>query len=137
MAVNFPDAEHGLGGGPRRRRARTAADAGRSWVRQLDGRTLGDVLISHYKTSGDAKWLAEAQRFASQGAENPLLDVWFDDADNGVIVGAFGLVLRTADGGSSWQPLMHATDNAKSAAPVCGAAASAATSTSPASKGCC
>jgi photosystem II stability/assembly factor-like uncharacterized protein len=112
VAVNFPDAEHGWSVG-HDGVVLASSDAGRSWVRQLDGRTLGDVLISHYKTSGDAKWLAEAQRFASQGAENPLLDVWFDDADNGVIVGAFGLVLRTADGGKSWEPLMHATDNAK------------------------
>jgi photosystem II stability/assembly factor-like uncharacterized protein len=91
-----------------------SADAGRSWTRQLDGRTLGDVLVAHYTKSGDAKWLAEARRFAAQGAENPFLDVWFDDARNGIVVGAFGLVLRTGDGGQTWEPLLHATDNPKS-----------------------
>ena len=113
VAVSFPSAEQGWAVG-HDGVVLASSDAGRSWVRQLDGRTLGDVLVKHYKASGDAKWLAEAQRFASQGAENPLLDVWFDDANNGFVVGAFGLVLRTADGGKSWQPLMHATDNPKS-----------------------
>jgi photosystem II stability/assembly factor-like uncharacterized protein len=91
-----------------------SADAGRSWKRQLDGRTLGDVLVAHYLKSGDAKWLAEARRFADQGAENPFLDVWFDDARSGIVVGAFGLALRTGDGGKTWEPLLHATDNPKS-----------------------
>ncbi|HEY6134605.1 MAG TPA: YCF48-related protein [Rubrivivax sp.] len=88
-------------------------DGGRNWIRQLDGRSLGGVLVKHYTQLGDAKWLAEAKRFEAQGAENPLLDVWFDDANNGVVVGAFGLVLRTADGGATWEPLLHATDNPK------------------------
>ena len=88
-------------------------DGGRSWTRQLDGRTLGDLLVAHYEKSGDAKWLAEAKRFAAQGAENPFLDVCFLDAQNGYVVGAFGLVLRTRDGGLHWEPLLHATDNPK------------------------
>ena len=90
-----------------------SADAGKTWARQLDGRAMGDVLVAHYTRSGDAKWLDEAKRFAAQGAENPFLDVWFDDARSGTIVGAFGLVLRTTDGGKTWEPLLHAADNPK------------------------
>lgn len=92
-----------------------SSDSGRNWARQLDGRGrgLGKVLVAYYTRSGDAKWLEEAKRFAAQGAENPLLDVWFDDARNGFVVGAFGLVLRTSDGGATWEPLLHATDNPK------------------------
>nr|HET7858554.1 YCF48-related protein [Caldimonas sp.] len=90
-----------------------SVDGGRSWTRQLDGRTLGDVLVAHYEKSGDAKWLAEAKRFAAQGAENPFLDVCFVDAQTGWVVGAFGLVLRTRDGGVHWEPMLHATDNPK------------------------
>ena len=88
-------------------------DGGKSWTRQLDGRSLGELLVAHYEKSGDAKWLGEAKRFAAQGAENPFLDVCFVDAQAGYVVGAFGLVLRTRDGGRSWQPLLHATDNPK------------------------
>ena len=90
-----------------------SVDGGRSWTRQLDGRTLGDLLVAHYEKSGDAKWLGEAKRFAAQGAENPFLDVCFLDAQTGYVVGAFGLVLRTRDGGVHWEPMLHATDNPK------------------------
>jgi len=90
-----------------------SADGGRSWTRQLDGRSLGALLVAHYEKSGDAKWLGEAKRFATQGAENPFLDVFFLDAQTGYVVGAFGLVLRTRDGGRRWEPLLHATDNPK------------------------
>jgi photosystem II stability/assembly factor-like uncharacterized protein len=89
------------------------ADGGRSWTRQLDGRSLGALLVAHYEKAGDAKWLAEAKRFSAQGAENPFLDVAFVDAQNGWVVGAFGLVLRTRDGGRRWEPMLHATDNPK------------------------
>ena len=113
MAVSFPSAEHGWAVGHDGVVLATT-DGGRSWVRQLDGRTLGDVLVKHYTPpAATPSGSPRRKRFASQGAENPLLDVWFDDANNGIVVGAFGLVLRTADGGKNWQPLMHATDNPK------------------------
>jgi photosystem II stability/assembly factor-like uncharacterized protein len=112
VAVTFPTSTHGWSVG-HDGVVLASSDRGRTWQRQLDGRGLGDVLVQHYTRVGDAKWLAEAQRFAAQGAENPLLDVWFDDARTGYIVGAFGLLLRTLDGGVSWEPLLHATDNPK------------------------
>lgn len=89
-----------------------SVDGGRRWARQLDGRALGGLLVEAYR-GGDPKWLAEAERFAAQGAEHPFLDLWFDDAGQGFVTGAFGLLLRTADGGRSWQPLMHLADNPK------------------------
>lgn len=115
VAVHFPTATAGWAVG-HDGVVLHSADAGKSWTRQLDGRSLGEVLVAHYGRSGTSdsdKWLAEAKRIAAQGAENPFLDVWFDDARNGIIVGAFGLVLRTADGGKTWEPLLHATDNPK------------------------
>ncbi len=112
VALTFPTSTHGWAVG-HDGVVLASRDQGATWQRQLDGRTLGDVLVKHYTRTGDVKWLAEAQRFAAQGAENPLLDVWFDDARNGIAVGAFGLVLRTIDGGASWEPLLHATDNPK------------------------
>jgi len=113
LAVHFPTAEAGWAVG-HDGVVLHSADAGRTWQRQLDGRALGELLAAAYSQGSDAKWFAEAKRFAAQGAENPLLDVCFQDARNGHVVGAFGLVLRTADGGKSWEPLMHAADNPKS-----------------------
>jgi photosystem II stability/assembly factor-like uncharacterized protein len=114
VAVSFPksDSARGWAVGHDAVVLRTT-DAGRSWTRQLDGRSLGDVLVAYYTQRGDAKWLGEAKRFASQGAENPFLDVFFQDAETGYVVGAFGLVLRTRDGGTHWEPMLHATDNPK------------------------
>jgi photosystem II stability/assembly factor-like uncharacterized protein len=112
VAVTFPTPSHGWAVG-HDGVVLASSDQGRTWQRQLDGRALGDVLVRHYTQLGDAKWLAEAQRFAAQGAENPLLDVWFDDARSGIVVGAFGLALRTTDGGATWEPLLHMTDNPK------------------------
>jgi photosystem II stability/assembly factor-like uncharacterized protein len=78
-------------------------------------------MLEHYRreaaTATDAKQTAalvqEAERFAAQGTENPFLDVAFENASTGYLVGAFGLIFRTTDGGASWQPLLHATDNPK------------------------
>jgi photosystem II stability/assembly factor-like uncharacterized protein len=111
-AVHFPTSEAGWAVG-HDGVVLNSIDAGKTWTRQLDGRGLGEVLVAHYTRTGDDKWLAEAKRFAAQGAENPFLDVWFQDASHGHVVGAFGLVLRTADGGKTWEPLLHATDNPK------------------------
>jgi photosystem II stability/assembly factor-like uncharacterized protein len=63
-------------------------DAGRTWTRQRDGRPAD--------------------------AENPLLDVWFEDARTGFAVGAFGLILHTTDAGAHWEALKDVADNPKS-----------------------
>jgi photosystem II stability/assembly factor-like uncharacterized protein len=119
VAVSFPDATHGWAVG-HDGVILNSADAGRSWTRQLDGRAVGKELVEFYGRPSDAvdpkraaALLEDARRLAAQGAENPLLDVWFRDASNGYVVGAFGLALRTRDGGKTWQPLMHAIDNPK------------------------
>lgn len=96
-------------------------DAGATWTRVLDGRSAGALMLEFYKrqvaTATNAKraeaMVVEAERFAAQGTENPFLDVTFEDANNGWIVGAFGLIFRTTDGGASWQPWLHAADNPK------------------------
>jgi len=97
-------------------------DGGQSWLRQLDGRELGHLVKDHYQPGADlglsaeqqAFWQREAGRFADQGAEASFLDVWFEDERTGYVVGAFGLILRTRDGGRHWEPLMHRLDNPKS-----------------------
>ena len=75
-------------------------------------------MVDYYsrEANGDSKraaLLEEAKRFAAQGAENPFLDVWFENETTGFVVGAFGLILRTTDGGANWEPWLHAVDNPK------------------------
>ena len=98
-----------------------SSDGGATWVRQLDGRSAGQLMANYYKARADAGALgnadaaaamvAEVERIAAQGAENSFLDVWFADENNGFIVGAFNLILRTRDGGGTWEPWFHRTDN--------------------------
>jgi photosystem II stability/assembly factor-like uncharacterized protein len=98
-----------------------STDAGATWTRQLDGYTAGAAMVDYYARGvakdTDPKLAAaaadEAKRFAAQGSENPFLDVWFEDEKTGFVVGAFGLILRTTDGGSTWEPWLHAIDNPK------------------------
>ena len=119
-AVFFVDDEHGWAVGHDGVILHTA-DGGESWELQLYGRTANDLLIAAMErkvaaepASEDAKkLLAEAQRFKEQGADKPFLDVWFADAQNGYAVGAYNLLVRTADGGKTWESWFDRTDNPK------------------------
>jgi len=96
-------------------------DAGRSWSLQLDGRRANTQLVETMRARAAAnaaspaqkQLLAEAVRFEAQGPDKPFLDVWFADENNGYAVGAFNLIVRTADAGKTWEPLFDQTDNAK------------------------
>jgi photosystem II stability/assembly factor-like uncharacterized protein len=122
VAVSFPAASVGWAVGHDGVILRST-DAGATWVRQLEGKATGATMVDYYTraasaaSAADAKradaMVEEAKRFAAQGAENPLLDVWFENETSGFAVGAFGLILRTDDGGKSWQPWLHAVDNPK------------------------
>lgn len=43
--------------------------------------------------------------------EKPLMDVWFRDTQTGFAVGAYGLMLRTDDGGQTWEDVSYVVDN--------------------------
>jgi len=96
-----------------------SSDAGASWQKQLDGRQIGALLDKHYTAlanaqPGNEQWpqlAMEGQRLAEQGADKPLLDVWFANDKVGYVVGVFNLILRTDDGGQSWTPFQDRTDN--------------------------
>jgi len=93
-------------------------NAGATWSHQLDGHRAGALLLAAYPEDASAKDAEraaalhdQAKHFAEQGAENPFLDVWFADEHDGFAIGAFGLILHTADAGETWQPWLHAVDN--------------------------
>lgn len=120
VAVTFPTPEQGWAVG-HDGIVLHSADGGATWTRQLDGRGVGKVMTDFYAAQSakgslgspdDAAALVdEAGRIAAQGAENPFLDVWFEDENNGFIVGAFNLIFRTADGGKTWEPWYYRTAN--------------------------
>lgn len=94
-----------------------SADGGIHWTRQLDGRRIGQLMLDFYAANpqaDNATLLDAAQRMKEEGADKPFLDVWFRDAKEGFVVGAFNLILHTADGGLSWTPWSHRIDNPQS-----------------------
>ena len=55
--------------------------------------------------------LEEAQMAVDEGMSSPLLNVWFADDNNGYAMGAYGVVLRTRDGGKNWSIERNRLDN--------------------------
>jgi photosystem II stability/assembly factor-like uncharacterized protein len=96
-----------------------STDSGASWTKQLDGVQAGKIMLDYYTAlaatdpaNEDYTALVdEAQRVVDDGADKPFLGVWFADKQNGYVVGAFGLIFHTADGGASWTPLNDKVDN--------------------------
>ncbi|EPA99344.1 hypothetical protein PG5_01510 [Pseudomonas sp. G5(2012)] len=89
-------------------------DAGQTWEKQLDGMQIGQLYLSQAQGSAEAvreRLLKDAQRLVEDGADKPLLDVFFSDSQNGFVVGAYNLFLRTYDGGKTWTPWSQAIAN--------------------------
>ena len=118
VAVHFPDAQRGWAVGHGGVILHTE-DGGLSWRKQMDGRQLATLLIDHWRplaADGEenpaaAFALMDAERFQEEGPGRPFLDVYFTDARTGYVAGAYNLLLRTQDGGDSWQVLSDRTDN--------------------------
>jgi photosystem II stability/assembly factor-like uncharacterized protein len=96
-------------------------DGGETWTRQLDGITIASLSLKAAEAEvaalpndiGALRRLQDAQRLVQDGADKPLLDLYFQDERRGFVVGAYGLLLRTEDGGQHWQPWMNRADNSK------------------------
>ena len=85
-------------------------DGGASWTRQFDGVAAAKLVIAQ---SSNAQLVEEARATVAHGPDKPFLDVWFDSATHGFIVGAFNQVFATDDGGATWQPWGEKLDNPK------------------------
>ncbi len=112
-----------------------SSDAGESWQLQLDGLQAGRLIIETKQEQiadmeaqieqapeedvADLEWALDDLYFALENTEadlevgpvNPFLDVWFEDAQHGFVVGAYGMIFRTLDGGQSWQDWSAKLDN--------------------------
>ncbi|WP_442962515.1 YCF48-related protein [Pseudomonas sp.] len=75
-----------------------------------------DSIILHTSDAG-ATWSVQYRDPGLDGdeeadlLEKPLMDVWFRDANTGFAVGAYGLLLRTDDGGATWDDRSDDIDN--------------------------
>ncbi|MCP2072444.1 UNVERIFIED_ORG: photosystem II stability/assembly factor-like uncharacterized protein [Pseudomonas lini] len=109
-AVQFVDAEQGWAVG-HMGVILHSSDGGETWVKQLDGVAAAQLALLSAQKGDDAKQLKDAERLVADGPDKPFLDLYFSDRRNGYAVGAYGLILRTVDGGDSWQPWMQQVDN--------------------------
>ncbi|WP_273825632.1 WD40/YVTN/BNR-like repeat-containing protein [Pseudomonas asplenii] len=114
-AVTFPNASQGwvVGHGGL---VLHSTDAGRSWTVQLDGqaaaqRELEAASAVDDGSPGARRRLDSARALVAEGADKPWLAAYFANEREGTLVGAFGLVLHTRDGGASWQSWMDRLQN--------------------------
>jgi photosystem II stability/assembly factor-like uncharacterized protein len=133
-AVYFPSPQKGWAVGHEGVVLHTA-DGGKSWTKQLDGFQANDLDVTLYQTLvkekeaefekateelketlgqelEDLRYQMEDLQFEKkQGAWKPFLDVWFEDDQSGFVVGAFGYIFQTADGGKTWQSIRNRIHN--------------------------
>jgi len=114
-----------------------SSDGGETWEHQFDGREGVPRVIDYYEKRidemkeriantededkvGDLEWELEDLQFTREdlksdleefGPWHPLLDVWFEDAEHGFAVGAYGHIYRTRDGGETWKTHIGSIDN--------------------------
>lgn len=86
-------------------------DGGDTWIKQLDGNVVAKIALTvaqvEAKGGDDAaaeKDLMNAQSLVQDGADKPFLDLLVENDSTAIVVGAFGLALRTEDSGKSWRP---------------------------------
>lgn len=91
-------------------------NGGASWTKQFDGTQANALVRKSYeervklaRAAADRQALEEAESALADatageafGPSRPLLGVWFKNERQGFVVGAFGQIFRTRDGGKSW-----------------------------------
>lgn len=93
-------------------------DGGLNWKKQLDGRMAAEEFKKYYQNLNLKNKITEVDQYLniieinfSSGPTLPFLDVWFEDEHMGFIVGSFGLIASTEDGGQTWKPWFDRIDN--------------------------
>ena len=112
-----------------------SADNGTTWQVKLTGSDVAKLSISALEarieaqqsavaeatpeTLEDLEWalddsmfaLEEATAAVDEGMTSPMLSVWFANARDGYALGAYGVFLRTRDGGETWVMDSNRLDN--------------------------
>lgn len=115
-----------------------SSDAGESWELQLTGIKAAELAIESRQEQidemeqkieeapeeekADLEWALDDLLFSLEnlqadldvGPVNPFLDVWFENENHGFVVGAYGMFLRTTDGGKTWKDWAPKIENPSS-----------------------
>lgn len=117
VAVSFASATHGWAVGHSGVVLKTE-DGGLNWLLQLDGEHTSSLIQEYYQGRighedyPSAEMLLERERvLVNFGGTQPLMDVYFEDEQHGYVVGVFNRLLKTSDGGKTWEPWSHRVDN--------------------------
>lgn len=111
------------------------ADGGLTWELLFDGMDAGKQVIeaaqaeyeaaeAALESAGEAEQEAALERLdladlalgdalasIEFGPAQPFMDVWFDSETEGMVVGSYGQIFRTTDGGRTWSLWKHRIDN--------------------------
>jgi photosystem II stability/assembly factor-like uncharacterized protein len=133
-AIDFGNDQHGWAVGHSGVVLHTS-DAGESWTLQMTGIEATELAIASREDQlaemeeaiaeapeeekADLEWAMDDLLFSLENMEadleigpvNPLLDVWFENENHGFVIGAYGMILRTQDGGQTWQYMGLELDN--------------------------
>jgi len=95
-------------------------DAGATWQMQLDGIQANQLTMAAAEQSAaqtnasdfSEHALRRAKFFMAAGPDKPFLSIWVKDARNVMVFGAYRMVMKTGDGGQTWQDWsLHVSDN--------------------------
>jgi len=133
-AVDFVDDTHGWAVG-HSGVVLHSDDAGVTWSLQFTGVRAAELAIESQEKAiaelekridaapddqkSDLEWALDDLVFGLEnmqadmdiGPVNPFLDVWFENPQRGFVVGAYGMIFHTADGGKTWQDWSPRLDN--------------------------
>jgi photosystem II stability/assembly factor-like uncharacterized protein len=121
-AVSFPSPKNGWAVG-HSGIVLHSTDSGKTWTRVMEGVSAAKLIFETAKANADSKGsadqtaqmqLSKAQIFVDdvkEGPDKPFLDVYFKNDNEGFIIGAYGLIFHTKDGGNTWQPWLDHTEN--------------------------
>lgn len=114
VELSFPTADDGWAVGHNGVVLHTS-DGGATWSKQLDGAEAAHIAERYYKgrdapEDGD-RYLRSLEELGSFGASRAFLGVYFENKNLGFVVGTFNRIFRTTDGGATWTPWMHRTEN--------------------------
>jgi len=95
----------------------STSDGGKTWTRRFSGRQLNELADHQPQGKQDESGLPHAgiarpgEGAKAEASVPSLLDIGFESASKGTIVGTFGTILRTEDGGKTWTSWMNRIDN--------------------------
>lgn len=95
-------------------------DGGETWERQFEGVEAARMALESARAKAermgpddfDAQQMVQnAELLVADGPDKPFLNLYFKNELEGFIVGSYGLIFRTEDGGASWNCLMDSVEN--------------------------